>query len=503
MTAPARASARVSRNQSTRLGATGAPRQEAKLPTNMPSEATQNAGTINSTASSNNAPDATTADSRLYASSASATVRSRRTQKAPAHLSANGLDPLQAATTNVAINQPRPAVVMVKHDTIERLEIVARRMWNAEAGHHYYRIDTFPAGKIVVDHIIAEPKAVATTTEIPVKPKRYGIFARKQATGKPADGQALRTAADNSVATNQPSMKMGAAVASTPIVPNAAAPEAKTASQEVGLLAANAAAAAAKSHSFRLWNAEKMQAMVDKVKGDVSRLEIHPGIMAGINASMFTPNALGGFQLGLTSLFAINDFWSLMIEPKYIMRFNTGSSVRDDYKQVVDNSGSITPDPQYPGNMLYVWTDKTIRHNLNYDMVNTIELPIMARYHWGQWYAQGGANLVFSQAINAKESTTALDDYKQHNESRPSMVPGPFITNNHPNVELSDFGARFGTGYVLSGGYMFSPAVYVDMRLTQTFWDNSKTPGAKQVSKDLLRTPSVQVSVGYRFGSRK
>jgi hypothetical protein len=50
---------------------------------------------------------------------------------------------------------------------------------------------------------------------------------------------------------------------------------------------------------------------------------------------------------------------------------------------------------------------------------------------------------------------------------------------------------------------MFSPAVYVDARLAQTVWDNSKTNGAKLVSKDLLRTPSIQISLGYRFNSKK
>ncbi len=457
--------------------------------------------------SNTNAPQAanqpTKADSRVYAASASATVRGHRTQRTPVNLGASRVGALQASASHSAISQPRPTIVTVKHDTIERLEIVYRRVWNSEVGRHYYRIDTFPAGQLVVDRIMSEPKDVAAN-QAPAKPKRHGLFAKKGNVAKPSGNDVAGLTAKNSTESVTASKKPEVASATAPVVPAAAAPEAKTASAEVGLVAANAAVAAVKRHSMLQWSGEQVQAAFNAIKQNVSRLEVYPGVMGGINASLFTPNALGGFQLGLTSLFVINDWWSLMIEPKYILRFNTGSSVRDDYKQVVDNSGSITPDPQYPGNMLYVWTDKTIRHNLNYDMVNTIEMPIMARYHWGQWYAQGGANLVFSQAIKATESTTDLNDHKQHNESRPAGVGnGTFITNDHPNVQLSDFGARFGTGYVLSGGYMFSPAVYLDMRLTQTFWDNSKSAGAKQVSKDLLRTPSIQVSVGYRFGQKK
>jgi hypothetical protein len=67
---------------------------------------------------------------------------------------------------------------------------------------------------------------------------------------------------------------------------------------------------------------------------------------------------------------------------------------------------------------------------------------------------------------------------------------------------MSDFGSRFGTGYVIGCGYMFTPAMHLDFRVTQTFWDNAKTAGARQVSNDLLRTPSVQLSLGYRFGQK-
>ena len=77
-----------------------------------------------------------------------------------------------------------------------------------------------------------------------------------------------------------------------------------------------------------------------------------------------------------------------------------------------------------------------------------------------------------------------------------------FISNSTPMVNISDFGSRFGTGYIVGGGFMFTPAVYVDLRLTQTFWDNANTYGARQISKDLLRTPSFQLSLGYRFGKR-
>ncbi len=442
------------------------------------------------------------ANKPLYASAGGATVRSHRSVVPPAQLAAVSA-PLatvaSAAPAGPLSIRPEERPVLVKHDTIERMELVYRRMYDAGTRTRYYRIDTYALGKVVVDRILPSATETVAVADAPAIQKRHGLFGRKAGAAK-----SLETGNAPSLVVNGPIAKVSAGSANEPvaapaaIIPNAAAPSAKTPEQEAGFAAAGIA-----TKHFRLWNAEKVAAAIDKIKSDVNRIQMYPGIMGGINASVFTPNALGGFQLGLTSLFMINEWWSLMLEPKYALRYNTGSSVRDDYKQVIDNSGSIVPDPNYPGYLSYTWTDRTIQHSFNYDIVNTIELPVMLRYHWGQWYSQCGVNLVYSSAIAAKEVNGALSDYKNHSELRPGTTPEPFIRNDHPNVELTDFGSRFGTGYVLSGGYMFSPAVYVDARITHTFWDNSKTGGAKQVSKDLLRTPSIQISVGYRFNAKK
>jgi hypothetical protein len=366
-------------------------------------------------------------------------------------------------------------------------------------------------GKFVRETIITkpEPETIAAV-ETPAKPEKgSGLFNRQRNKAK-ASGNAgtaspaiaTKESSTPDIAANKPALSNAPASA----VPNSSM-STKTTEEQVGNSIATLGAEAVKSKSFRLWNAEKFEMAVEKVKNKVSGIEMYPGIMGGINASMFTQNALGGFQLGLTSLFVLNDWWSLMIEPKYILRYNTGSSLRDDYKEVIDNSGKIQA-TTYQGKdyWSYTWTDHTIQHNFNYNTISTVEVPVMARYHWGQIYMQGGANLMFSGAIKAKEVTQPLGDYENHSELRPRLpnsTPGTFIDDSKPNVQMSDFGSRFGVGYVLSGGYMFSPSVYFDLRLVQTVWDNSKTSGAKQVSNDLLKTPSLQLNVGYRFNSKK
>jgi hypothetical protein len=412
---------------------------------------------------------------------------------------------LQSApdASHQAVSNPlRPNLARVKHDSVERLELVYRRVYDAGTERTYYRIDTFPAGKVARDiWLPANQDEKTAAADVPAKPKtkghRGGLFGHK----RQADDM-NKIAANRSASKSADAMKNDVASASTS-VPNASikSDDANTsAKSDANVLNANSAAA---TKHFQLLDMQKVSAMMDQVKRNIASIQMYPGVMMGLNGSLFTPNALGGFQLGLTSMFVLNEWWSLMLEPKFMLRFNTGTSMRDDYKEVIDGSGEIKPDPQLPGYLSYTWTDHTIQHSFNYDMVRTVEVPVMLRRHWNQVYMQGGLNFVFSSPISAKEVTTPQSDYKVRSESRPGLEPQPYIANDHPNVTMADFGNRFGTGYVISGGYMFSPAVYVDARITQTVWDNSKTSGAKLVSKDLLRTPSIQISLGYRFNSKK
>ena len=43
----------------------------------------------------------------------------------------------------------------------------------------------------------------------------------------------------------------------------------------------------------------------------------------------------------------------------------------------------------------------------------------------------------------------------------------------------------------------------VDARMVNTFWDNSKGDGAKTLSKDFYKLPSLQFTVGYQFNRGK
>jgi hypothetical protein len=433
----------------------------------------------------------------LYASSANTTVHGNRNRSAQPNMSNGAMSAGNiTSSSNGPSLQPKPANKTISRSDsfrkveVDRLEIIARRVYDPNSQKTYYRLDTFPAGRMIIERpVVLQEELTARNTTNQNNTRRTSVGDKRSVPSNnvpAANGAVAKTSAGNPLIVPASSVNSSVAAAD------------------------NSAYESLEKHKvstkhFSLWDAEKFNDAVNSVKFKLAKVQMYPGLMAGINASVFTPNSLGGFQFGLTSLFVLNDWWSLMAELKYLHRFNTGSTVRDDYKHIIDDGSAGTYLTSVGGAPYrsYDWKDETVDHYFNYEVVKTFELPLALRYSWGRFYAQGGLNFVYSGAIDAKEVSHNRGDVTSHHDLRPETNPiQPFITNNSPRVYLSDFGSRFGTGYVVGGGFSFTPAVYLDFRVAQTFWDNANTTGAKQISRDLLRTPSFQLSVGYRFSQK-
>lgn len=418
--------------------------------------------------------------------------------------------PLQAANgrtlnmlptaSSTRVNPPTTRPVHFRFETIETIEIVHHRVYDANTQKIVYRIDTVPKGKQVVARAVPEPATASAKENSSIAGNQP-----KPKTTKETSAKQSAPVAKSAGAAGPLVAKNDKPAPAENVVPQSSVPGLAGRTDESQNAAAATEQKSAGKH-FKLWDAEKFEEAVEKFKYKMAKIQVFPGVMGGINASLFTPNALGGFQIGLTSLIAMNDWWSLMVELKYIHRFNTGSTVRDDYMSVVPGTSSVNfvTGPNGQSMKEYVWKDQSVAHYFNFDAVQTLEMPVALRYNWGRVYAQGGANLTYSMPIKASEVTYYRNDTTPHRVLYPATHDDvAFIEDDKPLVKLEDFGPRFGVGYVLGGGFMFSPAVYMDLRVAQTFWDNSKTEGAKQISNDLLRTPSLQFSVGYRFGQNK
>lgn len=461
-----------------------------------------NAGITQHAVDANSAASA--ASEHAYASAAGATLTSRRvvTSGEPRisaagnkYLSEASNTPNAAMTTRVS---PAPIVGRTRYayDTIETIEIVARRVYDANIQRAVFRIDTVPRGKTIVARVLPSQE--------PAVPATASVTSRRTSVGR----YDKNTTGPTSVAANKSSVSSGKSN-QQPLAALVPAANISTKQSADGSTVDNTAQASlnsAKSSGNRisLWEAMKLAEAIEKAKSKMARIQMYPGLIGGINASLFTPNSLGGFQMGLTSLFVLNDWWTLMAELKYLHRFNTGNTLHDDYKSVVNSTTPYVANINGESYKVYEWQDRDVEHYFNYDVVQTFELPLALRYSWGRFFAQGGLNFVYSNSIKASEVTHNHEEIISHRDLRPANGPTEkFISNDAPLVAISDFGSRFGTGYTLGGGFMFTPAVYLDFRVAQTFWDNAKTSGAKQISKDLLRTPSIQLSVGYRFSQQK
>ncbi len=432
-----------------------------------------------------------------FASAVGASVLGRRSQRSRGDISSRPSSALQASV-NSSMAAPKsvaaPANVRYTHDTIERLELVARRFYDATTQKIVMKIDTIPMGKVVVARVL--PNKEDNTGVAVAKQDKDGLKLRQD---KPVKGRSDATAGLNPARNNTRKGTDATIIPASQTVPNASTATA-SASENSNLVSLSKFKVSSRHYAF--WDADRIDAAINKFKFNLARVQMYPGLMAGINGSFFTPNSLGGFQVGLTSLFVLNDWWSLLTELKYLHRFNTGSTVRDDYTSVTNGSVNFTTvgSQSYKE---YWWTEENVDHYFNYEVIKTFEVPLALRYSWGRFYAQGGLNFVYSTKIDAKEVTHFKGNLTPRHDLRPATHDDePFVKDDHALVKIEDFGSKFGTGYLLGAGFSFTPAVYLDFRLAQSFWNNAKTEGAKQISRDLLRTPSIQLSVGYRFAQK-
>ena len=217
---------------------------------------------------------------------------------------------------------------------------------------------------------------------------------------------------------------------------------------------------------------ENLSSMFNDVKYKISGIQFAPGLTAGINGTFFGPNSFKGFQFGLTGGFEIDEKWSFLTELKYYHRMNNNFSIKDTYYDVNKKDSIIS--------------------SFSFSTLHSFELPVSIRYTVGHMSFFAGGNFLYTLGVNTGADPT------------PYQVTAISATaKTAPSIVESDFAARFGIGYLFGMSFNVAPNVSFDFRSTRTFWDNTKTSGAKTVSEQLYKSPSLQFSIGYRFGAGK
>lgn len=221
----------------------------------------------------------------------------------------------------------------------------------------------------------------------------------------------------------------------------------------------------------------------NNMKYDIANAQFSPSIIAGVN-SVFGPSTWGGFQFGIVGNVQFNDKLTVASELKYLHRFNGGTILNDNYTTLV------TPTPG-------TWREDKVQHFFRYSALQSVELPVSVRYAAGNFNIFVGGSFVYNFAINAQESNNVDPGVLQTGEIPVSA------TADQPRYSIRDFNARYGFGYLFGTAYRLNPALQLDLRLTQTLWDNSNTPGALWISNNVYRKPSLQLSIGYRFDQHR
>ena len=228
---------------------------------------------------------------------------------------------------------------------------------------------------------------------------------------------------------------------------------------------------------------KKLSAAFNDVKESAARAHLVGGLTAGINSNFFGSNSFKGFHFGMTANLIFNDTWNIMTEMKYFHRLNNNQSIEDNYYSYTPAFGN-----QYSKQLLL--------NSYSFSALHSIEMPVAIRYAKGKFNFYSGGNFLYSFSINTGAETL------------PTYNVAPVLVNevgpdNTPKLKEEDFRSRFGIGYLFGFSYKLAPNASLDFRTVQTVWDNSNGTGAKSVSGQLYRAPSLQLSIMYRLGGNR
>lgn len=238
------------------------------------------------------------------------------------------------------------------------------------------------------------------------------------------------------------------------------------------------------------------QAAAD-AKRDLKNAKFYAGFSAGANYSISNNNNFQGVQFGPTGELVFNKHWSLFGAIKYFNRSGGKKTVNDSYaKEIANDTPSISG-----ANWYYkVHTDSTNRF-FNFSTLHSFELPITIRYAFNKFYVMTGINLAYYLGVNVEEVQKNYSPVNLHFVQTNSTKP--ILNESKPTLSATDFGSKFGMGYILGAGYQMSPSWQADIQVVNNFWDNSKGKGAQKLSKDFYKLPSLQITIGYQFNRGK
>lgn len=242
---------------------------------------------------------------------------------------------------------------------------------------------------------------------------------------------------------------------------------------------------------------EKINNMIGQTKNSMTNLfdgsrNFYTSLLLGGNYAVSNPSAWG-LQIGAGFFYVLSERLTLGAEAKYVNRNYNNYSFIDKFNTYANISSTISG-----GNYVFNYDEQS--HTTLYRIKNlgSLELPVYLNYSFGRFSVFGGANMAYAFSMHPVVSNQL--NVSTQTYTAPSTE---FKYDNEPSrVFNSDFKSRFGIGYIFGAQYDFSRKLSLDFRMTQLLWDNAATDVSKQISRDVFRTPSVQLGLNFYFGRR-
>lgn len=383
-------------------------------------------------------------------------------------------------------------------DSVNAIKIINRtEVSKTPARTPVYSSDTIGIGKVAVPEVpatAAQPgQESGNSTAAASNTANSATMSRK------AKRNSMRVAAANNKKAAQATANNTQQDPNT-LAANSAAPNTTTPAGNAAVTAPNSATATTanstvvkkKKHSdaFAFIRNIHWDEVKDNVKYDIGHAQFYMGVAGGANYSVSNNNSFTGFQFGATGELVFNKHLSLMGELKYFNRSGARKMVDDSYVKEMARPDSSSASVNY----FTVFTDSSHRY-FNFSTLHSFEMPVTLRYAIRKFYLMTGINLAYYLGVNVEEIGTK---YTLPSKSI-SINAGQPILRDTRELDINDFGSRFAMGYVFGAGYQVSPSVQVDLRIVNTFWDNAGSSGAKHLSKDFYKIPSIQLTIGYQF----
>ncbi len=222
---------------------------------------------------------------------------------------------------------------------------------------------------------------------------------------------------------------------------------------------------------------------------------IYTGMFAGVNAALInTQHNFGGFQGGFTAMTPLSRLFSLQTEARLMHKNNSGYTVRDNKSTIINKTVDNT---SWTHGTIYNYEIDSVSTGYNLKSFYTLQVPVLLNAHIKKFNAYGGVHLNYGFRMNTSATQSSSPLYVSDTVTTGASYVER--TNTTPKFTRDDFSSRLGLGYTIGGSYNFNSQLYLDLRMSNLFWDNTQGAAKQEISDVFFKIPSFQLSLGYRF----